>query len=90
MGQQYLSADDLNTGNYDGKYWQLGYYYIDTNYFNLPKYRVYVLYKIGDTCKQRKLFEYDTLRMLIKNGLIDVLNLHINNSGRLTSMKVMP
>lgn len=84
---KYLSAVELNTDNYSGRYWQLGYLYVERYGLYTPKQRIYVLYKIGDINRKCKLFEYEMLLLLMKDHRIDVVNLYINRSNKIVSMR---
>lgn len=84
---KYLSAVELNTGDYSGRYWQLGYFYIERYGLYTPKQRIYVLYKIGDISRECKLFEYEVLLLMMKDHRIDVVNLYINRSNKIVSMR---
>lgn len=84
---KYLSAVELNTDDYSGRYWQLGYFYIERYGLYTPKQRIYVLYKIGDISRERKLFEYEVLLLMMKDHRIDVVNLYINRSNKIVSMR---
>lgn len=84
---KYLSAVELNTDDYSGRYWQLGYFYVERYGLYTPKQRIYVLYKIGDISRERKLFEYDVLLLMMKDHRIDVVNLYINRNNKIVSMR---
>ena len=84
---KYLSAVELNTGDYSGRYWQLGYFYVERYGLYTLKQRIYVLYKIGDIGRERKLFEYEVLLLMMKDHRIDVVNLYINRSNKIVSMR---
>lgn len=84
---KYLSAVELNTDDYSGRYWQLGYFYVERYGLYTPKQRIYVLYKIGDISRERKLFEYEVLLLMMKDHRIDVVNLYINRSNKIVSMR---
>lgn len=84
---KYLSAVELNTDDYSGRYWQLGYFYIERYGLYTPRQRIYVLYKIGDINRKCKLFEYEVLLLMMKDHRIDVVNLYINRSNKIVSMR---
>lgn len=84
---KYLSAVELNTDDYSGRYWQLGYFYVDRYGLYTPKQRIYVLYKIGDISREHKLFEYEALLLMMKDHRIDVVNLYINRSNKIVNMR---
>ena len=84
---KYLSAVELNTDDYSGRYWQLGYFYVERYGLYTLKQRIYVLYKIGDIGRERKLFEYEVLLLMMKDHRIDVVNLYINRSNKIVSMR---
>lgn len=84
---KYLSAVELNTDDYSGRYWQLGYFYVERYGLYTPKQRIYILYKIGDISREHKLFEYEALLLMMKDHRIDVINLYINRSNEIISMR---
>ena len=84
---KYLSEAELNTDDYSGRYWQLGYFYVERYGLYTPKQRIYVLYKIGDISREHKLFEYEVLLLMMKDHRIDVVNLYINRSNKIVSMR---